>query len=133
MAAPLRQLSRSVESTKGSDKKPPVYGVTFYPGTTDRRQALPLVLRAGDETPANIALALTHLFHVRGEVTNLPAGTTDEVSVVLRPLDDYFIAAIENWPLDKDGKFDIRGVLPGSYQCPPRVWQRLVSAGDARR
>jgi hypothetical protein len=115
VATPIHQLSRSVESAKGSDKKPPVYGVTYYPGTTDKSQALPLVLRAGDETPANIALALTHLFHVRGEVTNLPAGTTDEVSVVLRPLDEIFMAAIENWPLDKDGKFDIRGVLPGSY------------------
>ncbi|HSY92074.1 MAG TPA: carboxypeptidase-like regulatory domain-containing protein [Candidatus Binatus sp.] len=115
MVTPLRLLRRSVESTKGSDKRPPVYGVTYFPGTTDKSQALPLVLRSGDETPANIALALTHLLHVRGEVTNLPAGTTDEVSVVLRPLDDDFMAAIENWPLDKDGKFDIRGMLPGSY------------------
>lgn len=115
VAIPLRQLGRSVESAKAGDKMRPVYGVTYYPGTTDRSQAIPLVLRPGDEAPVNIRLAQVRFFHVRGEVTDLSAGTTDAVNVVLRPLDESFMAAIAEWPVDKDGKFDIRGVLPGSY------------------
>ena len=116
VAIPLRQLSRSVESAKAGDKMRPVYGVTYYPGTTERSQAIPLVLRLGDEAPVNIRLAQVRFFHVRGEVTNLPAGTADGANVVLRPLDeDDLMAAIKEWPLAKDGKFDIRGVFPGSY------------------
>jgi hypothetical protein len=113
-ALPLRQLSGALESAKAGGKMPTVYGVTYYPGTTDKSQASPLVLRPGDDVPVNIRLAPVRFFHVRGEVTNLPTGTTD-ATVVLRPLEDYSMAAIENWPLDKDGKFDIRGVLPGSF------------------
>jgi len=115
LAQPLSQLGRAMESAKTVEKSTPVYGTTYYPGTTEKSQAVPLVLRAGDETPANIPLRLVRFFHVRGLVTNLPAGFTSGVSVVLHPLDEDSMADIQTWPLDKDGGFEVRGVLPGSY------------------
>jgi hypothetical protein len=114
IAQPLSQLSRAVGAKK-VDKSVQTYATTYYPGTTEKSQAVSLSLRPGDEAPANIALSLVHPAHVRGVVTNLPAETRDEVSVVLRPQGEDSMAAIEPWPLDKDGRFDVRGVLPGSY------------------
>ena len=115
LAVSISQLNRAVEDAK-SGKKSPVYGATYYPGTIDKSQALSLTVNADDQMPANITLALTHVFHVRGEVTGLPNGSTD-VSIILRPLDDQSGMTIVNpWPVD-NGKFDIPGVLSGSYSA----------------
>ena len=127
MAQPISQLARAVQSAKKVDKDAPIYGTTYYPSAIEENQAIPLALRAGDEVRANIALVLVHSFHVRGEVTNLPAGTS-EASLLLRPLDDNFMAAIELWSADKDGHFEIRQVLPGSY----RVLLVLSGGGTSR-
>jgi len=72
------------------------------------------VLHAGDEVQANITLTLIRPSSIRGEVLSLPALAND-ASILLRPLDDNFMAAIEPWPIDKNGRFEIREMLPGSY------------------
>jgi hypothetical protein len=115
MAEPLSQLRRALESAKTVEKSTPVYGITYYPGTTEKSMAVPLAVHAGDETPANIPLRLVRFFHVRGLVTNLPAGLTSGASVILHPLDEDSMADVKAWPLDKDGTFEARGMLPGSY------------------
>jgi hypothetical protein len=115
VAQPLSQLRGAMETAETVEKNAPVYGTTYYPGTTDKSQAVPLEIHAGDETPANITLGLVRLFHVRGLVTNLPAGLTSGAGVILHPLDEDSVADIQTRPLDKDGGFEVRGVLPGSY------------------
>jgi len=127
MAQPVRLLARAIQSAKKVEKDAPIYGTTYYPSAIEENQAIPLALRAGEEVQANIALVLVHSFRVRGEVTNLPAGTS-EASLILRPLDDNFMAAIELWSADKDGHFEIRQVLPGSY----RVLLVLSGGGTSR-
>jgi hypothetical protein len=109
------QAPRTALAENATGKSAVIYGKTYYPGTTDKTQAIPLDLHAGDEVAANISLELVHIFHVRGQVTNLPPRAEDDISVVLRPLDEDSTADIRPWPLDKDGKFDIARVLPGSY------------------
>src|SRR5258708_13579769 len=47
----------------------------------------------------------------------LAGGRRDEVRIVLLPQGENSMAAVEPWPVDKDGEFDIRGVLPGSYDA----------------
>jgi hypothetical protein len=127
VAQPVFELARAVQSARKVEKDTPVYATTYYPSAIVENQAIPLALRAGDEVQANIALVLVHSFRVRGEVTNLPAGTS-EASLILRPLDDNFMAAIELWSADKDGHFEIRQVLPGSY----RVLLVLSGGGTSR-
>jgi 5-hydroxyisourate hydrolase-like protein (transthyretin family) len=85
IAQPLSQLTRAVELAKKGDKNVATYAITYYPGTTDRSQAVPLALRPGDETPANIALSLVRTLHVRGEVTNLPRGDEQRGQCHLAP------------------------------------------------
>jgi hypothetical protein len=115
MAQPLRQLGRAIESAKTVEKSAPVYGITYYPGTTEKSQAVPIAVHAGDETPANIPLRLVRFFHVRGLITNLPSGLTSGAGLILHPLDEDAMADLQTWPLDRDGGFEARGVLPGSY------------------
>src|SRR6266496_2114890 len=114
VAQPLMQLATVVHSAKAVAKGTAVYASTYYPSTIDQKQAVPLTLHAGDQVQANIQLVSIHSFHIRGEVTSIPGGATD-TSVILRPLDDLFIADIAPWSVDKDGRFEIRAVLPGSY------------------
>jgi hypothetical protein len=99
---------------KGGDTDLPAYPTTYYPGTADKGLAIPLALRPGDETPANVTLTLVRLAHLRGVVTNFSASASD-TKVILRPKDDGYMLETELWPVDKNGRFDIHGVLPGSY------------------
>jgi hypothetical protein len=48
------------------------YQTTYYPGTTDRSQAAPLQLHAGDEFPVNFSLTPSPSLSIRGAVVNLP-------------------------------------------------------------
>jgi protocatechuate 3,4-dioxygenase beta subunit len=86
------------------------YVPTYYPGTSDRSQAAFLDLRAGDEVPVDFNLVPSPTFHVRGSLADIGSATA---MLVLRPKDSNteFAAA----DTDRDGKFDIHRVPPGSY------------------
>jgi hypothetical protein len=94
------------------------YVATYYPGTTDLSQAVPLELHAGDEVPVNFTLVPTRTYRVRGSVANLASSrSSNEMGrgvVMLHPKDfnnEVFSAA----EVDSNGNFEIRGVAPGSY------------------
>lgn len=84
---------------------------TFYPGTTDRSQAANLDLRAGDEIPVNFTMTPGRAYAVRGVVAGLPAGKRAGVILMAREYGLVFNAA----EVQKNGKFEVRGVPPGSY------------------
>jgi len=91
---------------------------TFYPGTTDRGQALPVGLGPGMDVKVDLTIQRTRLFMVRGRV-ELPTGTKSDGSTQLRLMSSvdefepgkYQIAAIDG----PNGEFEIAGVLPGTY------------------
>ena len=115
VAQPPSRLPRPTQSAKAAEKNGLVYVATYYPGSSDRSHALSVDLHAGDEVPVNITLGVAQPFHVRGQVTNLPVEARDDANIVLRPLDEDFTRHVSPWPIDKEGKFDISGVFPGSY------------------
>jgi protocatechuate 3,4-dioxygenase beta subunit len=113
---------------RGSPKEGETYVPTYYPGRTDKKQAVPLDLRPGDELPVGLTLTLVRTFHVRGQVTLLPAWTKKEAAQLTlesegRASSDYdfdYASAV----IDENGAFDISGVAPGSYTVrldPTRV------------
>lgn len=104
-------------STKiGSDKKEQVDTTTYYPGVVDKKSAIPLELHAGDEVPISMTMGSVHAFHVRGQVANLPAWTNKEAAeLILQPQDEDDEIHMPTGVLDKHGAFDIKGVVPGSY------------------
>ena len=97
------------------------YAPTYYPGTTDPGRATPLELRAGNEvTRIDFLLLQTRAVQIRGRVYN---------SITGRPGRDVQVtvfdpnARAQVWfgrPSTRaegpEGKFELRGVVPGSYQ-----------------
>ncbi|MGA8869113.1 MAG: carboxypeptidase-like regulatory domain-containing protein, partial [Candidatus Sulfotelmatobacter sp.] len=115
VAQPSSRLPRPTQSAKVAEKNGLVYVATYYPGTSERSHAVSVDLHAGDEVPVNITLGVAHLFHVRGQIANLPVEARDGANIVLRPVDEGFTRTVSPWPVDNEGKFDISGVFPGSY------------------
>lgn len=95
------------------DDKPAsaTYQTTFYPGTTDRSQAAPVQLHAGDDFPADFSLTPSPSLSIRGSVVNLPPRTT--ASIMLQSRD--FSLMMTGAEMHKDGTFVLRDVSPGSY------------------
>lgn len=90
---------------------PATYQTTYYPGTTDRSQASPIQLHAGDDFPADFSLVPHPSVTVRGSVVNLPPRTT--ASIMLQSRD--FSLMMNGAEMHKDGTFVIRDVSPGNY------------------
>jgi hypothetical protein len=94
----------------------------YYPGTPDPARASSLIVKAGDEIPAvEILMRKVRVFRVRGRVLNLiPAAARRG-----RPVNLSFAPKASSLEIDdgeqpvfadaKDGSFEIRDVLPGSY------------------
>lgn len=98
-----------------SKKRPERPYTTFYPSATDRNQAVPLEIHAGDEMPVNISMQFGPAFRVRGSIANLPADDADN-DVILVAKDTSFLQEEYSAPeIRKDGSFEIRGVPPGQY------------------
>lgn len=115
VAQPPSRLPQPTQAAKAAEKNGLVYVATYYPGTSEKSHAVSLDLHAGEEVPVNITLGVARLFHVRGQVTNLPLDAREDANIVLRSLDESFTSKVSPWPVDNEGKFDISGVFPGSY------------------
>jgi hypothetical protein len=103
------------------------YVPTYYPGTIDSSRAVPLEVTAGGQL-TNISLSISKARTVRisGRITNLvsPGGTTPNVMLGPRSA-NFFSMGIVNRPnqVDRAGRFEIRGVIPGSYWLTASVNQ----------
>jgi Carboxypeptidase regulatory-like domain len=87
------------------------YRTTYYPGTTDRAQAVSIQLRAGDELPLDFSLIPSPSLTIRGSVVNLPACCS--AAIMLRSHD--FSLSLNDTEMRPDGSFLIRDVAPGAY------------------
>jgi hypothetical protein len=103
------------QNTNGAGR---VFAPTFFPGTTNRGQAVSLDLRPGDAAEASFGLIVTRTFSVRGQVATFPGRSRNgqnrgPAAVTLRPggpLVKEFSGEIR-----KDGTFEISGLVPGTY------------------
>lgn len=101
---------RSAAET-GSPSADTAYVTTYYPNTVDRAQAAAIELHPGDETPVDFSLVRTHTARIRGSVTGLAPGAKAVVMVRAHDSDAMFLGS----EVDKDGKFEIPHVAPGTY------------------
>ena len=104
------------------------YAPTYYPGMTDSSGAVPIAIAAGQPV-GNIDMKLvkTHTVRVRGHVTG--GAGRGRTMVMLNPRDSMMGMFDRNLsaPQGPDGKFEIRGVTPGSY------WLTAQSSDDGVR
>jgi len=91
------------------------YAVTYYPGRTDEKLAVPLDLRSGDELPVTLTPILVHTFQVRGQVTVLPAWTAKEPAELMLESEEHEDWRFYSGIIDEHGAFEIKAVPPGSY------------------
>jgi len=125
-AAAPSSLSQTPQPHKNEiSKEETVYTTTYYPGTADKSQAVPLEIHAGEEVPINFGLVTTRAFRVRGTVVKLPPGNF--ASVMLRSRGDTG-PEVGMKTVGTDGSFEFRDVPPGSYT----VTLLVVSVPDMR-
>ncbi len=99
-----------------SSKETLVYAPTFYPGVTARSDAEKLEIKSGQEIRANFSLVPVAAVQVRGRLTS--TAPEPGLRVALIPQDEVafsFALFRSNVEVQKDGTFQIDGVLPGSY------------------
>jgi protocatechuate 3,4-dioxygenase beta subunit len=103
---------------QGADAPDESYATTYYPGTLDPESAAPVEVRGGDEIRVDFPLIPTHTYRVSGTVTNTATGESGRQGmVVLMPRNSSggFIGANMSPISGTDGRFEVRGVTPGSY------------------
>jgi len=101
----------SAGEPRNSDKAATSYQTTYYPGTTDRSQAAPIQLHAGDDFPVNFSLTPSPALSIKGSVVNLPPRTS--ATIMLQSRD--FSLVQNGAEMHKDGSFVIHDVSPGNY------------------
>lgn len=99
-------------SHSAPDKPAPMtYQTTYYPGTTDRSQAAPLQLHAGDDLSIDFSLVPSARLSIHGSLLNVPPQSS--ASILLQSRD--FSLVLSGTEMRKDGTFLIPDVSPGSY------------------
>jgi protocatechuate 3,4-dioxygenase beta subunit len=95
-----------------TDKDQTVYATTYYPGTLNEDQAVPVELHPGDETRINFGVLTSRVFRVSGTLTGVPV--TAVAQLMLESRGHGGSPSVEQ-ELAKDGKFEFEYVPPGSY------------------
>lgn len=114
----LAEATDAAPPPRNTNEAGRVFAPTFFPGTTNRGQAVSLDLRPGDAAEASFGLIVTRTFSVRGQVAMAPGPSRTgqnpgPAAVTLRPggpLLKEFSGEIR-----KDGTFEISGLVPGTY------------------
>lgn len=102
----------------GSAKPAPTsYQTTYYAGTSDRSQASPIQLHAGDDFPANFSLTPAPSLSIQGSVVNLPPRSSATITLQSRD----FNLVMNGAQVHTDGSFLIPDVSPGSYTIQATV------------
>lgn len=105
----------------GKEVPVPSYTTTFYPGSLNLRDANPVRVREGDDlTGIDMYLRPVERVSLSGRVTNGISGEVlTNAAITLERLDAGNIgtlAAQADAKFDRDGRFHIAHVAPGSYQ-----------------
>jgi protocatechuate 3,4-dioxygenase beta subunit len=90
------------------------YVPTYYPGTIDKSQAVPVEVHAGEETPVTVTPLTSPTFSIRGTLAKA-SGSKVFTQLLLRSGDDGPIK--DDVVVGEDGSFEIRDLLPGSYSA----------------
>ncbi|HVI78493.1 MAG TPA: carboxypeptidase regulatory-like domain-containing protein, partial [Candidatus Acidoferrum sp.] len=117
LKALIESAGRGSAESRPAEKPAASYQTTYYPGTTDRSQALAVQLHPGDDFPVSFSLMPGPSLTISGTVVNLPPRTS--ATIMLQSRDFNVIQS--GAEIHKDGSFVIRDVSPGSYTITASV------------
>jgi len=115
--AALTSYSAEPEAKRSDETKELSPYPTYYHAATDKNQAAPIELHAGDEVPINITLSYGPGYRVRGWIVGMPELAGKKVDMFLRRKDaspwqgNQFVVNVKT-----DGSFEIPKLLPGAYR-----------------
>jgi hypothetical protein len=115
----LAQATDAAPPAQNRNEAGKLFAPTFFPGTTNRGQAVSLDVHPGDAADASFGLIATRTFSVRGQVAALPGPWRNgqnpgPTAVTLRPGGTPLVTELSG-EIKKDGTFEISGVVPGTY------------------
>lgn len=122
----------ATDRTAGSTGNQPEegYAATYYPGTNEVQAAVTVQVPSGKALGnMDIRLLRTRTVRVRGRVLNAGAGGSMRTMILLLPRQSEGTGFMERGMpsmVGPDGKFEIRGVTPGSYSL---VAQNMDESG----
>lgn len=91
------------------------YATTYYPGTTEMGAAAPIEVRAMEEQRVNFTMVPTRVFKVSGRVIDASGQPVRQGMAMLMPRNGGFAFGPGGFSPIQNGKFEMRGVVPGSY------------------
>jgi protocatechuate 3,4-dioxygenase beta subunit len=91
------------------------YATTYYPGTTEMGSAAPIEVRAMEEQRVNFTMVPTRVFKVSGRVVDASGQPVRQGMAMLMPRSGGFAFGPGGFSPIQNGKFEMRGVVPGSY------------------
>lgn len=91
------------------------YAPIFFPETNDFQQAQAVLLKPGDEIPADFILMSTPVVSIRGRVTNGMTGGTALHPAIAALWSEYMEGEGIPARSSGNGEFEIRGLAPGTY------------------
>lgn len=107
---------REIRLQKPDGAAEEAYATTYFPGTTDPRQAGVVEVGAGAELARfDLPLQRLHAVHVRGRVVGLDTAPIPVVMISLGPAGSQPGGFGTVLVRDPSGEFDLAGVLPGHY------------------
>jgi len=128
-------------SEKGTPPERLAYVTTYFPGTSDERQAAVVEVLAGATATADFAAQTGHVYRVSGTVTGLSsqpmaqngANETALEAMMRRAGAGQLLLAgktgqIKEQNLGEDGKFEFTDVLPGTYKAQVISFSGLFSS-----
>jgi hypothetical protein len=107
---------------------------TFFPGVLDPRGAAAISLRDGDRKTAEFSLAKGRTFAIAGTIKNADESRLQRVMLFALPqdrsipLDEFFPSGVS-----VDEKFELKGLLPGSYDLLVLSFASNQSGSDSSR
>lgn len=87
-----------------------MYVPTYFPGTVDQTQSVPVDAEAGRETPVKFGVLTSRAFRVTGDVLGLPSSDLGQIMLN----SEHKVDAEQQ--LQPGGKFEFANLLPGSYR-----------------
>jgi len=119
----VAQLISERMPARNETSEPKRYAPTYYPGTTDITEAMPVRVHPGEEKQLQLGLIASQLFHVRGTISGLlsigkghDSEPNHHFSLSLEPLANS-VRQVSSTSVGQDGVFDIAGLLPGRYRA----------------
>jgi hypothetical protein len=106
---PKTQVRSANEKDATNDRL--VYVKTYFPGTLDERQAIPVAVSAGGTATANFAVKASHAYRVSGTVMGIGAKEMTQLMLMTKN------GQGEEQNLAEGGKFDFPNMLPGAYHA----------------